>query len=328
MWLVEQLRNRLQEWIDKVVSARRPKGHSILLNQKRIYIFPTASGWSFLFLCILLFFIATNYQNNLIHAVAYLLVALGVLTIHFTYLNLSGLRITALRGKNCFAGDSTYLSVLLESENNRNYETILLNWKGQPEEAVHLEKEQAREVELNLTTEKRGRLKPGPLKIETTYPFGLLRAWSWIELDLDIVVFPKPQKGPRPDLNSGDQDSQSGNKRTGDDFFGLEEYQPGQSTKHIAWKQYAQGRGLLVKRYVGQQSRKVWLNWESWPDLPMEPRLSVLCYWAIQLEHEGIDFGLMLPNKRIEPTSGPDHLERVLTVLAVFGGANGNTGHA
>ena len=319
MWLAKPVFAGLSAWMERAIAARRPKGHSILLNQKRIYILPTAAGWGFFALCVLLFFIATNYQNNLIHAVAYLLVAMGVLTIHYTYLNLSGLRITAVKAKNCFAGDLTELIVKLESKHKRAYDSIKLNWQEQPSETTFVETKQSKEVSLTYKSIKRGRVTPGPLKIETTYPFGLLRAWSWIELDLELLVYPKPIKGTKPDFDSGDIESDAGESRSGDDFFGLEEFSAGQSTRHIAWKQYAQGRGLLVKRFAGHQSRQIWLDWEAWPELALEKRLSVICYWALQLEHEGIEYGLLLPGVKLVPALGPEHLDKVLVALSLLG---------
>ncbi|WP_286238250.1 DUF58 domain-containing protein [Neptuniibacter halophilus] len=313
----------LREVVNRWAASRRPSGRSILLNQKRIFIFPSAAGWAYLLLIVVLFLIAVNYQNNLIYGVSFMLVALGILTIHYTFLNLSGLRVQVLRGENCYAGDMAEFYLSLDSDNQRHYESIRLNWQGQPAEQVYLSKGSSQQVMLNVKARQRGILRPGLLRIETRYPFGLVCAWSWLEPDISALVFPKPHPGRVPQSQGGDGEGELGNDSSGEDFSGLDEYQPGISSRHIAWKQYAQGRGLLIKRFLGQQSRKVWLNWESWPELATEQRLSVLCYWAIQLEHEGVEYGVLLPGQKILPARGPQQLERVLTAAALFPGGAG-----
>lgn len=316
--MISFLNQYLTRTIEQWTRNRRPRGKSIELNQKRIYIFPTASGWAFLAVCITLFFIATNYQNNLIHAVSFLLISLGVLTIHYTFLNLSGLKITALKAFNCYAGDIAEFRVLVESVNQRGYDSVQLNWRNEPIETVCLSPGESQTLDLNVQSKSRGLLKAGMLKIESRFPFGLLRAWSWIELEMEAIVYPKPHEGRPPALESGDGDGELGKNSSGDDFSGLEEYQVGHSTRHIAWKQYAQGRGLLVKNYLGQQQRHIWLSWEEWPELSGEQRLAVICYWALTFEHESVEYGLWLPDKKIKPHNGPEHLEQVLIALAMF----------
>lgn len=313
--------HRFQQW----ASNRRPKGKLIELNQKRIFIFPTAAGWAFLSLCLVMLLVAMNYQNNLIYAVAFLLISMGVMTIHYTFLNLSGLRVKVVKGYNCYSGDMADFLLLVDSVSKRSYEGVQLGWKGQPEEQVNLDSNQTQNVHLNARTGIRGRFSPGILKIETRYPFGLLRAWSWLEPEIEILVYPKPCKGRQPVFTGREgEGDHPGTDDSGDDFSGLDEYQPGASTKRIAWKQYAQGRGLFTKSYVGNRDRRLWLNWELWPELSGEQRLSVICYWAQQFEHQGVEYGLSLPDFVLSPDRGPAHLEQVLIALAKFPSSHSN----
>lgn len=305
--------NGFNRWAAK----RRPKGREIELNQKRIFIFPTLAGWVYLAVCIVLFLIATNYQNNLVHAVAFLMVSLGVLTIHYTFLNMSGLIVTGLSGRNCHVSELVDFSLKLKANNLRRYENILLSWKGSRDfQMVYLEREREKALKLGIVADKRGDFSPPALKIETVYPFGLLRAWSWIELDLKVTIYPKIEKGRLPRSIESDDNVGQGTDNRGDDFSGLSEYVPGTSLRHIAWKHYAQGRGLLTKNYMGQESRKLWLSWEDWSDLNSEMRLSVMAYWALEFEHQAQEYGLILPELVIAPHSGPLHLAAILSALA------------
>ncbi|WP_420598422.1 DUF58 domain-containing protein [Neptuniibacter sp.] len=306
-----------QRWASK----RRPTGTQFELNQKRIFIFPTAAGWAYLLLCIIVFLVGTNYQNNLIHAVVYFLIAIGVLCIHYTFLNLSGLRISTLKGYNCYEGELAEFSIKLSSVTNRSYYGVQLSWKGEEPFDSGLESGQETKLKLYARSNKRGRLKPGSLLVETRYPFGLLRAWSWLKPDVSVLVYPKPIKGRLPEFEGQEGESeQLGNDRTGDDFSGLDEYQPGDSSRRIAWKHFAQGRGLLTKRYVGNTDKRFWLDWDGWPELGLEKKLSVICYWAQQLEHQDVEYGLRIPGTSIAPSAGPAHLEKVLISLANYPG--------
>ncbi|MGH1462165.1 MAG: DUF58 domain-containing protein [Neptuniibacter sp.] len=315
--IVQPITSQFQKW----ASNRRPRGKQIELNQKRIFIFPTAAGWAYLMLCIIIFLVGTNYQNNLIHAVAFLLISLGILSIHYTFLNLSGLRITVLKGYNCYEEDLAEFSLQLNSGTPRDYHGLQLSWQGEVAQSSELEKGTSAQVQLYAKSKKRGVFTPEALLIETRYPFGLLRAWSWMEPGVSVYVYPKPLKGKQPVFEGQSGDGrQPGQVDNGDDFGGLNEYQPGDSSRRIAWKQFAQGRGLLTKQYIGNKDRRLWLNWDSWPELGTETRLSVICYWAQQLEYQGIEYGLLLPGVSIPPGSGPSHLEQILISLARYSG--------
>jgi uncharacterized protein (DUF58 family) len=304
-----------QRWAAK----RRPKGKKIELNQKRIFIFPTLAGWLYFVVCIALFLIATNYQNNLIHAISFLLISLGVLTIHYTFLNLSGLIVTAVDGRNCHMGELAEFTLILRANNLRRYESINVSFKGESDSSkVYLVEEREKKVRIATLALTRGDFSPPAIKIETVYPLGLLRAWSWIELELGSIIYPKIEQGRLPHSIEGDLDEGRGKNNRGDDFSGLSEYIPGASLRHIAWKHYAQGRGLLTKDYVGQENRQLWLSWDDWAELPSEKRLSVMTYWALEFEFQGVEYGLALPEVVLSPSNGPQHLKTVLTVLARF----------
>lgn len=313
--LVEPVSDAFQRWASK----RRPKGRLIELNQRKIFIFPTAAGWAFLMLCIVIFLVGTNYQNNLIQTVSFFLIALGVLSIHYTFLNLSGLKIKLLRGYNCYAGDQAEFRLQLSSNSKRNYQGLQFSWRGEVVRAAEVFAGECCDLQLYARTHKRGCFSPGALHVETRFPFGLLRAWSWMEPDVEVLVYPKPLKvrAPLSDHNKGEGDL-PGRDDFGDDFSGLDDYQPGDSTRRIAWKQFAQGRGVMTKKYVGSRDKKVWLSLDDWPDLSTEHKLAGICYWAQRFEHQNVEYGLSLPGVSLTPNSGPGHLEKVLIALARY----------
>ena len=170
-----------------------------------------------------------------------------------------------------------------------------------------------------MPAEQRGVLKAGALLIETFYPLGLFRAWTWLDADLSTIVFPKPIAGGRlSEVDSHGDNSAEAVHPGREDFDGLEQYQKGMSPRHIAWKHYARGLGLHAKSYVDYSAEHCWLSWHFWPELNTEARLSRLVYWALQLEKQGAPYGLIIPGVEIKPALGESHRNRVLEALALF----------
>jgi uncharacterized protein (DUF58 family) len=84
---------------------------------------------------------------------------------------------------------------------------------------------------------------------------------------------------------------------------------------------------LQVKEYRAFADKRHYLSWEMFPTLAVEERLSCLCYWVLQLEEQGEEYGLKLPGQEVIPPSrGAAHQQLLLKQLALFtvkGEANG-----
>ena len=104
-----------------------------------------------------------------------------------------------------------------------------------------------------------------------------------------------------------------------DDFYGFRDYRQGDSPRQIHWKGLARGQGVQTKQYGAYASRSVWLDWEMFPGLGVEQRLSHLCYWALEFDRQAEEYGLRLPGLAIEPGLGERHRDGVLQALALYG---------
>ena len=82
MRLPAPLRDLYERWL----SRRLPRSGRVVLNQKRIFIFPTGYGFFYLLVASLLFIGGINYENNLILALSFLLASLFLVAILHTYL--------------------------------------------------------------------------------------------------------------------------------------------------------------------------------------------------------------------------------------------------
>lgn len=310
------LRRGFDAWLRK----RAPRRRSVTLNQRRIFILPTRNGLYFLLMLVAIFIGGINYGNSLILATVFLLVSLFLVSILHTYANLAGMKVVAGRSEPAFAGGEAAFTLVLSSSRRREQEAIRLHWGDAAERLVDRVQAAPLPVRMLLPVTRRGAYRPPRLKIETWFPLGLLRAWSWLELEMECLVYPKPESAELP--RRAEIRGEEGEVRRdegSDDFDGLRRYVAGDNPRHLAWKQYARCGELYAKTFVGHESRELWLEWEAFAGQGVEARLSRLCYWVLRLGEEGRSFGLRLPGETLAPDHGRAHEQACLQRLARYG---------
>lgn len=300
---------------------RRYTSHnSHQLNRNKLFIFFTPKGSLFLSVALVLWLLGTNYQNNLVLGLAFFMSSLIVVCILHTYANLSQITISCKGASKVYAGSSVDFTFSLSTK-RRSAESIDLKFKDGEESYSGLCLDQGEEtlVKVPLLTNLRGWLEPGRLRVESEFPLGLLRCWTWLRFDTRALVFPEPLAVSEPQSVSIDDGGENERPiRGGEDYSGLNEYRPGDSIKHVAWKVYARGGGLHTKEFSQNVSREIWLNLQSIAGDDLEQRLSGLCYWALEYERREENYGLMLPGLVIPPSRGEAHQYKVLSALACF----------
>ncbi|CAD5109607.1 DUF58 domain-containing protein [Zestomonas carbonaria] len=315
--MIAALRTHWERW-----QARRlPAAARVQLTQRRIFIVPTRVGAAFGLALMLMLLAAINYQNSLAYGLTFLLGALFIVAILHTYRNLAGLSLSAAGGPAVFVGEQARFRVRLESD-ERAHQAIALGWPPAPLQALDVPERGVVECELDRPAPRRGWLRPGRLRVESRFPLGLLVAWSWVDLNQALLVYPHPQEGELP-LSAGvDVDpDEEGARRAGsgaDDFQGLKDYQPGDSKRRLHWKAYSRGQGLLVKDFVALSGRDLWLDFEALEG-DVEERLSLLCHWVLKLSERQQPFALRLPGVQLAADIGDNHREACLRALALYG---------
>ena len=104
-----------------------------------------------------------------------------------------------------------------------------------------------------------------------------------------------------------------------EEFQGLRGYVPGDSLAQVDWKGYARGRGLNVKLFEEPASGRLWLRYDRLEGVPVERRLSILCFWVQRLNRENRPFALALPGAELPPGQGEEQRLRALNLLARHG---------
>ena len=304
-----------ERWLLK----RIPPGPSVRLDQRRIFIMPSAMGLAFMIALLLMLVAAINYQNSLAYALTFLLGSVFVVAILHTWRNLAGLVLQAAGAEAVFLGEQVRFRIRLESR-GRLYQAVSLCWPGGELQRVDVPAGGTCEVELSLPSEQRGWLKPGRVRVESRFPLGLLVAWSWVDLQLAALVYPRPEAGELPQT-AGLDDEGDGSRAQGagaDDYQGLRDWQPGDSRRRLHWKAFSRGQGLLVKDFAALVGQEPLLDLEAF-DGELEARLSRLCHWVVELSARQQPFALCLAGKMMGPDTGAEHRNRCLRELALFG---------
>lgn len=304
-----------ERWLLK----RIPPGPNVRLDQRRIFIMPSAVGLAFMIALLLMLVAAINYQNSLAYALTFLLGSVFVVTILHTWRNLAGLVLQAAGAQPVFVGEQARLRVRLESS-GRLYQAVALGWPGRELQRVDVPAGGTCEVELSLPSERRGWLRPGRLRVESRFPLGLLVAWSWVDLQLAALVYPRPEAGKLPHM-AGLGDEHEGGRPLGagvDDYQGLRDWQPGDSRRRLHWKAFSRGQGLLVKDFSALVGEEPLLDLDAL-DGDLETRLSRLCHWVVELSARQQPFALRLAGQTIGPDDSAEHRNHCLRELALFG---------
>jgi len=311
-----QLRARFRQWVNR----RIPPAREVTLDQRRIFIFPSRAGFFFGFCLLVMLIAAINFENNLSYGLTFWLATLFTVAILHTYANLSGLTIRGLRAQPAFPGQQSEFHLMIERSKQRDHFALYVKWPDSSEALVNLVDNDSVKVQLHMAVDKRGWFSPGRLLLESTYPLGLLRCWTWVDLDLHALVYPRPlASADLPGLASDTPDGAAAMVVGNDDFYGFRSYRKGDSLRQVHWKGLAKGQGVQTKQYTAYADRSVWLDWELFPGLGAEQRLSHLCYWVLDFDGRGEEYGLRLPGLVIEPAVGEKHRDRVLKELALYG---------
>jgi len=310
-----KVQSRFKLWLDR----RQPETPREVLSQRNLYIFPSKQFLGFLTVTMMIWLAGTNYENNLVLVLAFFMLAIFVSTIFRTHANLSGLEIAVTGYEPVFAGDQIVVHLNVENPSKEDRLRVFLKWgAAQPASLDVLAKETVT-VSIRMPTENRGWFKSERLRVETTYPLGILTAWSWPKLELKALVYPQPVPAEPTSGDHSEGGEGQSHKRGIDDFGGLEEWQPGVSAQRIAWKQYSAGRGLLEKTFEAQTLNPEWLDWDNYSGFGTEQRLSALCAKILEMEALGQHYGLRMPNHVFPPSQGEVHMHKLLSSLASFG---------
>lgn len=297
----------------------RPPAEIQHLTSRSTYILPTGHGIFFAVVLYAMLLGSMNYSNSMGYALTFLLAGMSLVGMLFTYRNLTSLRLIAGHPKPVFAGDKVEFPVYLQTTNARPAFRIAAGPHRKDLHTVDIATDGTGKVSIKVSSQRRGWLELEPVRVQTTFPLGWFRVWSWAAVKSRALVYPQPagryQIPPNAAAGIGRKQSQSSGN---DDFSGVRRYQPSDPPAHIAWKALAKGHDVLTKQFSEQSGEELWLDWDSVPELDTEQRLSQLCLWVLNLHQQGRRYGLRIPGVEIKPDIGEQQRKTCLEALALY----------
>ncbi len=326
LWLVFKIllhplraaQDRIDAWV--MARVKRQPG-PIDIGRKRVYILPTRFGYGFALLGLVMLLGAMNYSNSMAFMLTFLLAGIGLINMHHTHANLAHLRLRVGTCEPVFAGETAHFRVHVDNPSAGPRYSLALSWPKQDEHA-QLGDVAARDgvaLSLALPASQRGWLRAGVFSLATEYPLGLFHAWTWAELDMACLVFPRPAPaGPQPPASAGYGGLSSSGRSGQDEFAGLRSYRRGDTLHSIHWKSLPKLRAPMVKQFAETLEQELWLDWSALNALDLEARLSQLTRWVLDAEAGQRNYGLRLPGETVAPSRGAAHRFACLKALALF----------
>lgn len=306
--------------------SRLPQADTSTLTQRNIYIVPTASGWAFGAMLIVLLLASINYQLSLGFALTFLLAGSAIVSMHMTHGTLRGLTLHLRPVTPVFAGQPARLEVVLTNPGRARHGIGLafrdrrtfgpgLSWIDVPALG-----QQA--AQLALTPDRRGWHGVPALTAETRFPFGLFRAWTVWRPAARVLAWPRLEH-PAPPLPPSPADGAEAalaQRTAGGEFDGVRAWRREDSMRQIVWKKAAR-TGTLVSRDTSASTRReLWLDWAAARTASGDPeeRLSRLAAWVVSANRLGLPCALRLPALEVPPGQGDAHRRQLLEALALW----------
>jgi uncharacterized protein (DUF58 family) len=319
----KKLSTRFLTWLDKRIPAKRQ--HTLDLNS--IFILPTTFGWAFITMSLSLFLLGTNYQNNIMLLMSYLLVSIMLLALFYTHRNMAQLTLSAAPVPPFHANDAGATAIKIDSHQQpvKHHASGLLHAKWINTTAQHchnLTTESSRFL-LPITLKERGEHRLSRVTFMCEYPLGLYKCWTHLDFDLTALVYPTPTRGMANivamahDDDVKDEASLRKTSQGNSDFHTLADYEQGQPLNRVVWKQVAKSGKWVLKTFDEQDHTQHYLSINN--NIETEKALSILTFHVLEMDTRGVPYGIDYKSIHITPACGLQHKTDCLTALARFG---------
>lgn len=300
-----RFKQQVRQWIAKRFQVDRSK----TLLQKDILVFIHTHGFLYLALILITFIAGINYGNNLILGFCFLLSAILCISFYLTFKQLHALHIEVVSDEVGQVGQVLALKLFLKQRSNvARY--LQIQWHDQ-EQIFYLDQAQ-QSLELGFFPQQRGEYAFDTIKIYSTYPLGLVRAWTYLNLKQKLWIAPKAYDWQKEHKNQPSHTNDSL-----DEFRELRTFQQGDSYQNVAWKQVARGQGFFIKMFEAQANHQhLEIDYQQIPAQSHEEKLSFMMGLIEQCEQFGDDYALILPHARLESGQGSSQLIQAKRLLA------------
>jgi uncharacterized protein (DUF58 family) len=301
----------------RVRARRGPMTPPFELEYRHVFVLPTSFGWGFGLMLVFMALGGLNFNNNMALMLVFLLGTIAQLSTLIAYLNLSGLKIDSIYSEPVFRGESAQFRVFISNTDERRRFAIQAGF-GQPQDCKDFKLNECKPLRLKHPTYKRGWLEMPSFRLETRFPLGFFKAWSWVFPQARCLVYPEPARNAPPLPKSGHGQIGRAEKGDGDQVHGLRKYQPGDSKQRVAWRASARHDDLYSLEMEAPREEACELDWDLLKGSDIETRLSILTAWVIAADHKQLSYSLKLPDQHVPGGTGVDQRAKCLELLALY----------
>ncbi|RKG37423.1 DUF58 domain-containing protein [Acinetobacter rongchengensis] len=279
------------------------------LKQNEVLVFIYQQGYLYLVLILITFIAGINYANNLILGFCFLISAILCISFYLSFKQLHGITMQVVVDEVGKVGEAFNVKIILQQD---RITPKYLNFKTNDQIHPFLFEEKQQSFELVFIPEQRGKFEIPPIQIYSTYPLGLVRAWTYIYLTDIYWIAPQAKvftQHLQSYSNTGEPDL--------DEFKELRTFKLGDSLQSISWKQAARGQGLFVKQFEDLVDTHVMqIEYSKMPSADHEEKLCFMMELVDQCEHSQTPYSVILPHAQTENGVGEQHYIHIKTLLA------------
>lgn len=167
-------------------------------------------------------------------------------------------------------------------------------------------------IALEFTPTARGAFELPRIKIISSYPFGIVQAWTYLQVTQKIWIAPASIS-----IEMEDKYVQLKQQHDLDDFRELQTYREGDTLQHVSWKHLARGQGWLTKQFEPHiEHNQLMIDYSALPSHEHEQKLSWMMHLIEKSEQADRSFSLILPQTHLKPSMGAKHSIQARKLLA------------
>lgn len=299
------LKSKFRQWLSqrfKFIGLKQ-------LKQRDILIFIYQQGYLYLVLILITFIAGVNYANNLILGFCFLISAILCISFYLTFKQLHQIEIEMVVPELGRVEDALSINIYLKQP---SIASRYLFFKLDDQLHPILFNQFEQKIELNFIPKARGRFDIPDIQMYSTYPLGLVRAWTYFYLQNEIWIAPQSQYFQ----NEFDVASDSGLPDM-DEYRELRNYQLGDSLQSISWKQAARGQGLYVKQFEDQTDLNVIaIDYTKMPSAEHEEKLKLMMGLVDTCEQQQAPYSLILKDQLLNQGCGLQQYHDAKLMLA------------
>ncbi|TCB81678.1 DUF58 domain-containing protein [Acinetobacter sp. ANC 4173] len=293
------------KWTKKRFSFEQHKR----LTQKDVLVFMYQQGYLYLVLILITFIAGVNYANNLILGFCFLISAILCISFYITFKQLHGLHIEVSYTELGQVGQPLSLELYFKQP-QAQARYLWIKVDAQMHQIMFADLRYCHTVELNPN--KRGVFEYPTVQLFSVYPFGLVRAWTYMYLKRQSWIAPHAQYSV-----TQQQRLRQAQELDLDEFRELRDFRQGDSIQTVSWKQVARGQGLYVKVFEQHDNlHSVEIDYLHMPSTDHEEKLSLMMGLIEQCEQQQYAYRLLLPHAELANGVGEQQMLQAKRLLA------------